>query len=276
MAERESHHDERPTPPRHSLAWLLAPVGVLLVLSWLGDAIGPGLTPDPNEPGSGNPELLLVLSPRLRWQVAAVNYVDIWVFFVLATVRLLAADPPFYLLGRWHGEAALDWAERKSPATGAMLRDSERFYGKLVYPLVAIAPNNLFCLLAGASRMRPGTFFALNIGGTLVRLWLVVRFGEAFADEIDSVLGWVGRNRWLLVGISTVAVIALSAFQSRSGTGDLGQLRELSHELDEEAQHTPDRAGASGGVDGARGVDDAASPGPEDPAPQGTDQEGQR
>lgn len=229
----------RPWRSRIRLRWLLAPLGVLVVLSWVGDAIGPGLTPDPNDPGSGNPILLLLLSPRLRWQVAAVNYLDPWLFFLLATLRLLAADPPFYLLGRWHGEAAVEWAERRSPATGALLRDSERFYGKLVYPAVAIAPNNLFCMLAGASKMRPATFAVLNVGGTLVRLYLVLRFGETFEEEIASVLGWVGRHRWWLVAASTVGVVVISTLQSRSGTGDIGQLQELGHEL--EAEESADR-----------------------------------
>lgn len=231
MGDAAPHEGEddapRGAPNRRALGWVVGPLVCLVAASWIGDAIGPGLVPDPDQPGSGRPELLLALSPRLRWQVAVVNYVDPVVFFAIATLRLLAADPPFYLLGYWYGDAALRWAERNSPTAGAILRDSERFYGKLAYPLVAIAPNNVFCLMAGASRMRPPVFFAVNVGGTLVRLFLIVRFGQAFEDQIDTVLDWVGRYRWWLVALSTAVVAVLAGTQLRSGTGEVAQLRDL-------------------------------------------------
>jgi membrane protein DedA with SNARE-associated domain len=251
----------RGAPSRRALGWVVVPLVGLVAASWIGDAIGPGLVPDPEQPGSGRPELLLALSPRLRWQVAVVNYVDPVVFFAIATLRLLAADPPFYLLGYWYGESALRWAERNSPTAGAILRDSERFYGKLAYPLVAIAPNNVFCLLAGSSRMRPAVFFALNIGGTLARLWLVVIFGEAFEDQIDGALEWIGRYRWWLVGLSSVVVFVMAGSQLRSGTGEVAQLRDLGRSVGGEGGAGEDAGAgdvAHGGTDGGP----EATPGP--------------
>ena len=189
--------DDRPmgAPSRRALTLVVVPLIILWIAARLGDVFAASLLPSPDNPDQGNPYLLLVLSPNLRYQVGVVNYVNPVLFFVLATFRLMVADPPFYLLGRWYGESAVRWMERRSPGTGRFLRDAEGIYGKLAYPLVAIAPNNLICLLAGSSRMRPAVFFTLNISGTLVRLWLVVQFGQAFQDQIDWVLELVASYR---------------------------------------------------------------------------------
>ena len=50
---------------------------------------------------------------------------------------------------------------------------------------------------------------------------------DAPLPNTDSVLGWVGRYRWWLVGLSTVVVAVLAGGQFRSGTGELTQLRDL-------------------------------------------------
>ena len=226
----------RGAPSRRALGWVVVPLIGLVIAQWVGDAIGPGLVPNPDEGTSGSPYLLLALSSRLRWQIAVVNYVDPVAFFVVATLRLLAADPPFYLLGRWYGDSAVAWVERRSPTMAGIVKESERWYGKAAYPLVAIAPNNVICLLAGSSRMRPAVFFTLNVGGTLVRLWLVIQFGEAFQDQIDAVLGWIGEYRWWLVGLSSAVVAVLALQQVRSGTGEIAQLRELEHEVERERE----------------------------------------
>lgn|GEM_PF-390676 len=239
-------------PSRKALAFVVVPLIGLVIASQLGDVLGPGLVPTPvngvldpitrtlqalglmeRSSGTGlGPIILLLLSPRLRWQVAVVNYVDPLPFFLLGTLRMLAADPPFYLLGRWYGDNAIAWAERRSPMIGRFMRDSESLFRYAAYPLVAIAPNNFICLLAGSSRMRPAIFFTLNIGGTLVRLWLVLQFGEAFSDQIDVVLTWVSSYRFWLMGLSAVVVGGLMLKEARSGTGELAQLRSLEDELE--------------------------------------------
>lgn len=219
-------------PSRRALTFVVVPLIILWVMARIADATFAQLVPSDTQ--DGNPYLLLALSPLLRYQVLVVNDVNPVAFFVIGSVRLLVADPPFYLLGYWYGDSAVRWMERQSPGTARFLRRSERFYGKAAYPLVAIAPNNLICLLAGASRMRPLVFFALNIGGTAVRLLLVIQFGQAFADQIDVVQDFIGRYRWWILGISFTAVGVMVGSQARSGTGEIAQLRQLEDELDRE------------------------------------------
>jgi membrane protein DedA with SNARE-associated domain len=222
-------------PSRRALTFVVAPLIALWLMARTGDVMAATLLPTADEPDRGNPYLLLVLSPSLRYQVGVVNYVDPILFFALAFVRLLVADPPFYLLGRWYGDRVLQWMERRSPTTGGVLRDAEGLYGKLVWPLVAVMPNNFVCALAGSSGMPPVAFFTLNMGGTLVRLWLIVQFGERFQDQIDVVLNFIGDNRWWFVGASAIVVGAMAFSQARSGSGEVAQLRRLGHELEGDA-----------------------------------------
>ena len=45
--------------------------------------------------------------------------------------------------------------------------------------MVAIAPNPIICVLAGASKMKTGIFFALNLSGTIVTIDdVAVRAGD--------------------------------------------------------------------------------------------------
>jgi membrane protein DedA with SNARE-associated domain len=239
--------DEPPAgaPSRRALTLVVVPLIILWIMARIADATFAQLVPSDTQ--DGNPYLLLVLSPLLRYQVLVVNDVNPVAFFFIGTIRLLLADPPFYLLGRWYGDSAVRWMERQSPGTARFLRRSEGVYGKAAYPLVAIAPNNLICLLAGSSKMRPLTFFVLNISGTMVRLLLIIQFGEAFADQIDVVQDFIGRYRWWIMGISVAAVGAMILSQARSGTGEIAQLRQLEDELEREhtrGEHTPGTSGA--------------------------------
>ena len=50
------------------------------------------------------------------------------------------------------------------PMYGRMLRTAEGWFKKASYPVIAIAPNNYFCLFAGASGMPIAGFLIANVG----------------------------------------------------------------------------------------------------------------
>ena len=75
------------------------------------------------------------------------------------------ADPLFYLLGYYYGDAAVRWLERKSPSYGPIAREAERLFGRYGYPLVFFAPNAYICLFAGAARMPVGCLPRREHGG---------------------------------------------------------------------------------------------------------------
>ena len=103
-------------------------------------------------------------------------------------------------------------------------------------------------------------FVALNVSGTVIRLWLVRRFGEAFESPIDDLVGWIGDNRAILLVISVGVVIVSVALEARGGQTEVSALTHLDDELAPPATGDPagDREGdgrsdGGGGDAGGRG-----------------------
>ncbi|MGH9036784.1 MAG: hypothetical protein ACRD0O_13555, partial [Acidimicrobiia bacterium] len=138
----------------------------------------------------------------------------------------------FYLLGYWYGDGALRWVERRSKSFGDQVRLYERAFSKAAYPLVLVAPNPWICMFAGASGMRVGVFFGLNITGTIGRLYLIRRLGEAFEEPIGSVLDFFARYRLPLLVASVVLVLFVVWSDRRSEKSEIGALMELGRDPD--------------------------------------------
>lgn len=221
---------------RRRLRLLLAPIFVLIVMSNLGTVLLPSQLED-------NPLLLLVLDARIRTVVLVAAGLDAIPYYVVGTLRLLVADPLFYLLGFWYGDAALSWVERKSGSMGRFLRDMEGFFGVAAYPLVFVAPNNYICLFAGAARMHPAVFLTLNLGGTVTRLALIRYVGDIFAGPRDALLGFIGEYQIPLTIFAVVVVVGQALWDKRKGTGELEELRELEEELDDVDPRPPSAPG---------------------------------
>ena len=197
---------------RKRLTLLLVPVGVFTVLSYAGTILSARLI-------STHPLLLIALDARLRHLLLAVAAdVDIVPFFIVGLTRLVIADPIFYLLGYWYGDAGLRWMEQKAGGTPAYVRWVERWFPKASHVLVAALPNNLVCLLAGTTGMRPRTFFALNIGGTIARLAVVWWLGKALEEPLDKVLDFLQRYQWPVTAVLVGIVVVQSTRQAARAT----------------------------------------------------------
>lgn len=250
-------------PSRQALGATVLAIIALVVANNIGNAVAPALLPVPDDPTkSSNPLLLIALSPAIRNQVAVVNYIEPWWFLAVAGLRLLVADPLFFLLGRWYGDAGIKWMERRSAMAGEVGREVEKWFAKVGPLAVFVAANNIVCLLSGASNMRRSVFWAANIAGTLTRLLLIMWFADLLNNEIDTALNWVGDYRPFLLALSVAVVAVVVVRQLRSGGGQLGQLRRLGGSLQSSA---PDGSATPEGVT-HRGGDIVA-----DNAPAGDD-----
>ena len=183
MAETESPAGR---PSRKRLAIVVVPIVGLIVAAYVGDALTTTLARD-------HPLLLVLLNARSRILVLTTNQLDAVSYYLAAGLRLLASDPLFYLLGRWYGDAMIVWVEKRSKTFGEQIRLYERAFAKAAYPLVFIMPNPYICVFAGASGMKVRSFFTLNIAGTVARLYLIRRLGEAFDEPIQAVLRFFGQ-----------------------------------------------------------------------------------
>ena len=197
--------DPRRRPVR--LAWLLAPLGGFFVAALIGTALSPTLL-------IANPTALIALNPVPRHLVLTVNLIDPITFYAVAAARLFGPDPFHYLLGRLYGDQALVWVERRSARTGRLVRRLERWFERFGLLFLLVAPAGVVCLLAGAARVRPVTFVALNLAGTLAGLTLVRVLGERFAPAIESAIAFVQANVVALT-VATVLLVAFSAWRQQ-------------------------------------------------------------
>ncbi|MGQ0431562.1 MAG: DedA family protein [Microthrixaceae bacterium] len=216
---------QRRRPPHRVLALLVAPIIGLIVASNVGDALATTLA-------TTHPLTLIFLNSRSRNLVLVTNQLDALSYYGVATLRLLVSDPLFFLLGYWYGESAVRWMEKRTRSLGGTMRQVERWFGRSGLILVFIAPNNLICLMAGAAGMRVSLFLAANLAGTLVRLYLIRRVGEAFDAPIQDLLGFLADYRVPLLIVSVVLVAASTLWELRHDEGELEAVLHLDEDLE--------------------------------------------
>lgn len=230
VAADEHPERGRPLPSRTKLTIVAIPIIGLIVLSNVGDALAPDLV-------NSHPLRLLAMNARNRNLILVTNNLDAPSYYIVGTLRLLLADPLFFLLGHWYGDTAIVWMEQRTKTFGSMLRQVEGWFGKAAYPIVFIAPNQYICLFAGAAGMSVTGFFIANITGTIARLYLIRRLGEAFEAPIDDVLSWIRdyRTPLLVFTIGLFAVVMINELRKQTtGLEELEELAEAAEPDDDE------------------------------------------
>ncbi len=225
----EATWPSRPRPSRAKLTLVSVPIVGLIILSNLGDALAPELV-------NTHPLQLLAMNARNRTLLLVTNNLDSVSYYTVGTLRLLLADPLFFLLGHWYGDTAIHWMESRTKSFGKTLRQMEGWFAKAAYPVVFLAPNQYICLFAGAAGMSVPGFFAANIAGTVTRLYLIRRLGEAFEAPIDDLLDLIREYRTplLIASVILFAVVMVNELRrERTGLEELADAAE--HELDGEA-----------------------------------------
>lgn len=233
--EAEATPEDRPwRPSPRTLSLIAGPLVALVIMNWVGGTMAPTLV-------DRHPALLLALNSSNRHLILTTNSLDAWTYYGIGTARLLIPDPLFFLLGYWYGDAAVAWMERRTHTWGDLLRTVERFFGKAAYPLIFLAPNNPICLFAGAAGMPLRAFLVINVTGTVTRLYVFRRFGEAFQDPIDDVVGWIGDHRLpLLIGSLALGLLSV-ALEAKRGESEVTSLARLDEELEDAERELQER-----------------------------------
>ena len=229
-ADEDADHGASTAPEepldRRRLILLCTPLLVMVVMTQVGGILFPVLVQD-------QPLLLEGLSANNRNLANAAAKLPFATYAAVAFVRLLAPDPFFYELGWHYGDRTLGWLERRTPTIGQIMRQLEAWFGTLGWLFVLVMPNNYVCAIAGSTRMRRSLFWTLNIVGTIGRILFLWWVGQAFADLIDTITGWIAQYRWPLLAV-TVGIFALSSMREwRAGTSGVQQIVKLEKELEE-------------------------------------------
>jgi membrane protein DedA with SNARE-associated domain len=203
----------------------------MTVLGYVGLGFGPKLITE-------HPLLQMFLNPSNRYFLLASPQVAAVPFFAVGFIRLLLTDPIAYVLGRQYGEAAVAWAEKTMGDEVGLIRKIERWFGKAAPIAILIAPNFYLCVLAGSARMRPRLFITLNVIGTIGRLLLIRLAGRVFSDQLDTLLRWIQRYQWWLIGVS----LGLVVFQiiRAGGRKALESPSEMAAEIEAEEESLED------------------------------------
>ena len=216
--------------PSRWLSRLAIFVAILsLAAGWLGDIFFAQFV-------DNNPLLQIALNPRNRNLLATTNNIDAVSYYSVGFARLIFSDPFNYFIGFWFGERALSWIERRSKSYGPFVRDGERMFRRFSYPLVFAAPNNIICMLSGATGMRIRTFLFLNMSGTLTRLVIIRLLGEWLEEPIDAVLDFISRYRSPILILSAIAVAWTVFGEFRGDNSELNTLRDLDKDASDKAE----------------------------------------
>ena len=210
---------------RTLLTLFLIPVTILAVAGIIASAIFPTLIADA-------PYLIPAMTTRADRLLLSAPLMPGEVFLSVALIRELIGDPLFYLFGRRYGDVGIRWIEKRSGPDARVLRTVERAFRRGAYVVVALWPINIVCVLAGATKMRPLPFFALNITGTVVRITLIFLLGDLLSAPLHDIAGFITRYQWYLTPI-TFVIVALSLWwQGRKGRGPIESVDELQAELE--------------------------------------------
>jgi membrane protein YqaA with SNARE-associated domain len=211
---------------RSLLTLFLIPVTILAVAGVIANAMLPTLVAEA-------PVMVPALTTRADRLLLVAPLLPGEVFLSVALLRELIGDPLFYLFGRRYGDAGILWIEERTGPDSRWLRMIERLFRRAAYVVVAVWPINVVCLLAGATKMRPLPFFALNITGTLVRIGLIFWVGDLLAEPIRDIASFITRYQWYLTAL-TSTIVAISLWhQVRRGRGPVETVDELQHELED-------------------------------------------
>ncbi|CAN5735868.1 hypothetical protein BH10ACT1_BH10ACT1_00780 [soil metagenome] len=180
---------------------------------------------------SEHPLVFIGLSSTNRNLALASGDLAAWSFYLVAFLRLLAPDPLFFLLGRWYGDGAIRWMERKSPSYGQLMRQLEKWFEKARYVMVVVAPNNPVCLFAGASTMTWSSFLVANVIGTIGRLVLIRAFSSVFEDLLGPVRSFISDYQKPLLVVSVVLVGVSIWSERRAGRSSIGDLANIEDEI---------------------------------------------
>ena len=162
------------------------------------------------------PLLLIALSPTGRHLILVVPTVHPGAFVAVATLRRLAFYVPCFILGRTLGSTALAWLETRFRGAARFVQWLDRIFQRAQYPAVFFLPGPIMSTIAGNAKMPVATWLPLIACGVVLRMVVVVWFGEWLREPIERVLELFDEY-WIPGTILLVAGTALYQWRKKTG-----------------------------------------------------------
>lgn len=151
------------------------------------------------------PLLLVALSPLGRHLMLVVPIVDPVALVAVGVLRRGAFYLACFQLGRALGPAGVHWLEERAARFARALRWLEALFARAPRLVVLVMAGPTISMLAGMARMETATYIPLALVSLVVRLLVIVWFGEILREPIEWVLAWLDEN-W----VSTTAVLVVA------------------------------------------------------------------
>ena len=162
------------------------------------------------------PLLLIALSPTGRHLILVVPTVHPAAFVAVATLRRLAFYVPCFILGRTLGSTALAWLETRFRGAARFVEWLERIFQRARYPAVLFLVGPIMSTIAGNAQMPVATWIPLVACGLVLRMVVVVWFGEWLREPIQRLLELFDEY-WIPGTIVLGAGTALYQWRRRTG-----------------------------------------------------------
>ncbi len=215
-------------PSRRKLVLLISGITVVIAAGTIATAFTPTLA-------TRHPLLLITLDARNRMLILA-RRVDLVPFVVVGTLRRMASDPLYWLLGYWYGDRAIRWLE-KNGGGGQLVVWAEKYFAKAAYPMVFLFPGAVVCALAGATGMPFVAFLAVNLAGTITAVVAVRLSSGLLAAPVDAILDFFNDHLVVTTAV-TIGLVVLSFVLNRvMGSSEIPSVAEL--EADEGGDGIP-------------------------------------
>ncbi|MEO1064645.1 MAG: hypothetical protein AAFZ07_24760 [Actinomycetota bacterium] len=150
-------------------AGTVVPLAVLTAMSTIGTVGAPALW--------STPMLLVALAPRLPFLLVAASSTALLPFVVVASARLLVADPFHFDLGRRHGPTMSNAVGRRLPTRlrrlGAAVGPDRPGHRWCCCAALVLRPSSRILAWSGAIGLRPSLVAGLDVGGTVAYVVLV-------------------------------------------------------------------------------------------------------
>jgi len=134
------------------------------------------------------PLLLIALSPIGRHLILVAPTVDPTAFVAIGTLRRLAFYLPCFVLGRTLGPRAVAFLEVRYRGAARLFRWLERLFLRARYAAVLLMPGPIMSTIAGQAAMPTSTWISLVATGLVLRLIVIVWFGEVLREPIEQLL----------------------------------------------------------------------------------------